>query len=293
VSAPIRAWKGHGTQNDFVVIEDVDGELDLSDGLVRALCDRRAGIGADGVLRVVRTTHVADAPESTLGAEYFMDYRNADASIAEMCGNGLRVFVRHLLDSGLVQTDPGEMVIGTRAGALRARVEPDGQITVDLGPPQFRAQAPPMPAAQPGHVVLMPNPHVVVDVEDTAELDALDLGGPPDVFPPLPSGQNVEFVVEAGDHHLIMRVHERGSGETRSCGTGIAAVVATRLARAPVDDASPWRVDVPGGTCTVRRTEDGHLWLTGPAVIVARIDLDPRWLAANSVPVRQPAAISG
>ena len=145
-----------------------------------------------------------------------MDYRNADASIAEMCGNGLRVFVRHLIDAGLADAGT-ELVIGTRAGALRARVEADDRITVDLGVPQLPAAAPsvlcgPMAMAEPGRVVLMPNPHVVVELSSTAELAGLELADPPRVVPELPTGQNVEFVVPVGERHLLMRVHERGVG---------------------------------------------------------------------------------
>jgi diaminopimelate epimerase len=126
----------------------------------------------------------------------------------------------------------------------------------------------------------MPNPHVVVPVEDEDELATLDLTAPPRVDPPLPDGQNVEFVTRRDRRRLGMRVHERGSGETRSCGTGIcAAVVATATADGSGADGQPWRVDVPGGTCTVTWTRDG-IELTGPAVIVADLDLDERWLEA-------------
>ena len=182
-----------------------------------------------------------------------------------------------------------------RAGALRTRVEADGQITVDLGSPRLpgavsEVRASPMPTARPGSVVFMPNPHVVVNLNSVDELAELDLTRSPAVTPALATGQNVEFVAELGDHYLVMRVHERGSGETRSCGTGIAAVVATRLVD---EDPEPWRVDVPGGTCTVRRSSDGHLWLTGPAIIVGRIELDSRWLEKYRDRDRQPAAISG
>jgi diaminopimelate epimerase len=287
LSAGIPVYKGHGTENDFVLIHDLEGELDLGADLVSALCDRRAGIGGDGVLRIVRTARLPDAPASAADTEFFMDYRNADGSIAEMCGNGLRVFVRYLKESRLTSAD--ELVVGTRAGALAAVVGHDGQITVDLGVPSLLPAAPsvlvePMPSARTGRSVLMPNPHVVIEVEDEEQLRGLDLARLPRVDPALPHGQNIEFVVTAGDHHLIMRVHERGVGETRSCGTGIGAVVAVR---AQAGDPTPWRVDVPGGTCWVRWDADGRIWLTGPAVIVGRIELTPAWLDRHT-----PAAIS-
>jgi diaminopimelate epimerase len=128
----------------------------------------------------------------------------------------------------------------------------------------------------------LPNPHVVVAVADIAALRALDLSRPPAVHPSLPNGQNVEFVVRLGPEHLVMRVHERGVGETRSCGTGIcAAVVATMSADGHTGgNDRVWRVDVPGGSCTVRWLTDGDVLLSGPAVVVAEIELDAEWLAA-------------
>jgi len=125
----------------------------------------------------------------------------------------------------------------------------------------------------------MPNPHVVVDVADLETLAALDLTRPPVVEPARPAGQNVEFVVRAAQRHLVMRVHERGVGETRSCGTGICAVVAAAAtADATTADGVPWRVDVPGGTCEVTWRADGEILLSGPAVLVAEIELDDAWL---------------
>lgn len=279
---PSQVLKGHGTGNDFVIVEDLDGELDLDEDLVRALCDRRTGIGGDGVLRVVRTAVLTGGPVDVAGTEFFMDYRNADGSIAEMCGNGLRVFVRYLDQAGLASAE--DLLIGTRAGPRRARIGSDGRITADLGVPAPLALttsvvAEPMSTPRPGRAVLMPNPHLVVEIDDVDGLAALDLSRPPRVDQPLPDGQNIEFVVVTGDHHLTMRVHERGVGETRSCGTGIGAVVA---ARSTPGDPRSWRVDVPGGTCGVRWSADGHIWLTGPAVIVARFELDPGWLASSS-----------
>ncbi|MCW2528647.1 MAG: Diaminopimelate epimerase [Pseudonocardiales bacterium] len=287
LSADFPVYKGHGTENDFVLIHDLNGELELGADLVSALCDRRAGIGADGVLRVVRTACIADIPAAAFSTEFFMDYRNADGSVAEMCGNGLRVFVRYLQTSGLTSAD--RLVVGTRAGALDAVIGHDGLISVDLGIPELLPAVPsvlvePMMSARAGRSVLMPNPHVVIEVEDERQLRALDLARSPQVDPPLPHGQNIEFVVTAGDHHLLMRVHERGVGETRSCGTGIGAIVAVR---AQAGDPTPWRVDVPGGTCWVRWDADGRIWLTGPAVLVARIELSPAWLDRHT-----PAAIS-
>lgn len=268
--------KGHGTENDFVLLPDPHGTLhaDLTPERVRALCDRRAGIGGDGVLRVVRSGH-ADSS----GAEWFMDYRNADGSISEMCGNGVRVFGRYLATRGLV--DPAVPVpVATRGGikVLRfAEGEPDGEITVDMGPPEVEGDSEVSIVVdgveRSWHAVKvsMGNPHAVAFLEEGASLD--DVG--PLLDPPrhdpedYPHGVNVEFVVRRGPRHVAMRVHERGSGETRSCGTGACAVmVATALA----DDAergTEYQVDLPGGTLRITWTGEDRILMTGPAVIVA------------------------
>jgi diaminopimelate epimerase len=279
----MRALKGHGTQNDFVVLPDLDGVLDLRPEFVRALCDRHAGIGADGVLRVVRSQHHAEAKAVAAEAQFFMDYRNADGSLAEMCGNGLRLFMRYLQRAGLVEHDA---TVATRGGILRVRSGTDGNVSVEMGQPRILADRPVVTVALCAPraalaAVAMPNPHVIVQLEHRDELDALDLSRPPRVVPALPEGQNVEFIVRVDARRLTMRVHERGSGETRSCGTGICAVVvAAAAADGSGPDGSTWQVDVPGGTCTVVWRPDGGIVLSGPAVIVAEIELDEDWLAA-------------
>jgi diaminopimelate epimerase len=215
-------------------------------------------------------------------APFFMDYRNADGSVAEMCGNGIRVFLRYLIATGLVERDAA---VATRGGIRRARTSGDGNVTVHIGLPRVLADRPVATAAfhspLPGVAVELPNPHVVVPVGSVDELAALDLRTPPAVDPAGPNGQNVEFVVRLGPRHLQMRVHERGVGETRSCGTGIcAAAVATAYAEGIGGDGTPWRVDVPGGTCEVVWYPGGEVELTGPAVLVATIDVDPEWLGS-------------
>ncbi len=270
--------KGQGTGNDFVIVSDPDGELELSDAQVAALCDRRFGIGADGILRVVRSSAVAEGapmPE----AEWFMDYRNADGSAAEMCGNGIRVFVHYLHSAGLIVLDGDTKVqIGTRAGVKTLTRSDDG-FEVDLGvwraePDDTLVRAKGLPVARPGQGIDVGNPHVVVALSSAAELDGLDLTVLPVLEPAPPSGANVEFVVPAdplvqgGMGAIRMRVFERGVGETLSCGTGVAAAaLAVRLWAGP---AAPdrWRVDVPGGRLGVRvsRHDDGeHVLLSGPA----------------------------
>jgi diaminopimelate epimerase len=277
----VRVLKGHGTENDFVIVPDLDAALDLSPALTRALCDRHSGIGADGVLRVVRSENDRDAKEMALDAPFFMDYRNADGSVAEMCGNGIRVFMRYLQGAGLVE---GTAAVATRGGIRRVVAESDGDFTVDMGHPLVLADRPvvtaaPLDAAS-GVALGMPNPHVVVFV-DRDRLAALDLSRPPGVDPPGPAGQNVEFVVPIGPRRLLMRVHERGVGETRSCGTGIcAAAVAAALDEGVGADGTDWTVDVPGGTCTVTWDAASGVRLRGPAVLVGEVELADAWLHA-------------
>jgi len=276
----VKLVKGHGTENDFLVLPDLDGAIELTPAMVRALCDRHAGFGADGVLRVVRSQNDPEAQAYAADAPFFMDYRNADGSLAEMCGNGVRVFVRYLQAASLVETDAA---VATRGGIRRARARGGGNVTVHMGLPRFLADRPVATAAPlgpaPGVALEIPNPHVVVAVPDTGALAALDLTTAPAVAPALPHGQNVEFVVRVGERHLAMRVHERGVGETRSCGTGIcAAVVATAEEASTGADGSTWRVDVPGGTCEVVWSADG-VELSGPAVLLGEIDVDDAWLA--------------
>ncbi len=272
----LRWIKGHGTENDFLLVPDPDGSTALAPDLVRALCDRRAGVGADGVIRVVRAAADPAGAAMAGAAEWFMDYRNADGSLAEMCGNGIRVVARYLVDAGLAKA--GELAVATRGGVRTVWVGSGGDVTVDMGAPgpiEVTATVEGLSATP----VSMGNPHLVVPLPDERGLAALDLSRPPRVEPSLPGGQNVEFVVRRGPRALAMRVHERGVGETRSCGTGVcAAVVATALAAGEGRD-EPWTVDVPGGRLTVTWTSPGPVLLTGPAVLVARGELlGPGWL---------------
>jgi diaminopimelate epimerase len=268
--------KGHGTENDFVLLPDPDGTVhgDLAPELVAALCDRRAGIGGDGVMRVVRTEAYDDpAAVAARGvADWFMDYRNSDGSVSEMCGNGVRVFARYLADQQGVDTSR-PLPIGTRAGIKTVVFEADGRVTVDMGPPTLRGETKvgvgerSWPAADIG----MGNPHAV------AFVDSLDDAGPLLESPSYdtsvyPDGVNVEFVVRRGERHVAMRVHERGSGETRSCGTGACAVMVASALADGAGRGTTYRVDVPGGQLDVTWTADDHLLLTGPAVLVAAGD---------------------
>ncbi len=276
-SADYPFLKGHGTENDFVLLPDHDGTVhgELSPDRVRALCDRRAGIGGDGVLRVIRTA-VIDAGRGQ-SAEWFMDYRNADGSLSEMCGNGIRLFGRHLALEGLV--DPaGPVPIGTRDGVKTltfAGGSADGEITVDMGTPKVLeetevwVEVAGIEREWTALHVDMGNPHAVAFVEDLADVGALT--DPPrhndEIYP---DGVNVEFVVRRGPAHVAMRVHERGSGETRSCGTGACAVMVAAALADGAERDTDYRIDLPGGTLTISWTADDRILMTGPAVIVGR-----------------------
>jgi diaminopimelate epimerase len=265
--------KGHGTENDFVLLPDPDGSAHAALGpdTVAALCDRRAGIGGDGVMRVVRTEACDDraAVAARGSAEWFMDYRNSDGSLAEMCGNGVRVFARYLADHQGVDTSR-PLPVGTRAGIRAVLFEEDGQITVDMGEPALLGQTEVGVGGRswPAVDIGMGNPHAVAVVDSLDDAGAL-LEGPSYDTATYPEGVNVEFVVRRGERHVGMRVHERGSGETRSCGTGACAVMVASALADGAGRGTTYRVDVPGGVLRVTWAEDNHVLLTGPAVLVA------------------------
>lgn len=276
--------KGHGTENDFVLLPDLDGELDLTPSQIALLADRQAGIGGDGVIRVVRTAKAAEEDIRALAgeAEWFMDYRNADGSVAQMCGNGTRVFAAWLRREGLV----GEsFAIATRAGLRGIRFEGD-EVVTHMGTWRFVDEA---KAQEQGFDSLvhveeaeeitepysalsldLGNPHTVVALPENVNLNGLRLRRAPMVNPEPPEGSNVEFVRVLGPGRISMRVHERGVGETRSCGTGVcAAAIGTAFWSGDVDAAGEMTVEVPGGTLRVRLLPGREVELAGPAVLVA------------------------
>jgi len=268
--ATFRWLKGHGTENDFLLLPDHEGSAhgELRPELVRELCHRRRGIGADGVLRVVRCSASDDpaaAAAADAGAEWFMDYHNADGSRSQMCGNGIRVFARYLESAGLV--DPAEpAVIGTRDGAKVVLWADNGRLSVDMGVGAVGGEVKIGVGGRswPAVHVDTGNPHAVVFVEALA--DAGPLLASPEYDPAdFPDGVNIEFAVLTGEAAVAMRVFERGVGETCSCGTGACAVALAVAGGRPGEVT----VTTPGGALAVDVGSDGRMELTGPAVLVA------------------------
>ena len=273
--------KGHGTGNDFILVLDEHGQIEISAEQVASMCDRHFGIGADGLIRVTPTAkspEVSHLLEQEPGAQWFMDYRNADGTKAEMCGNGIRVFARYLLDKGLAELTSGSTLpIATRDGIKDLTATQTG-FAVDLGlfkvgDDETLVRARGLSVARPALEVNVGNPHRVVALADKAELESIDLGRAPMLEPEADGGANVEFVVldepliKEGVAGLTMRVHERGVGETLSCGTGIAAA-AIAIRHYAGGEQNYWKVTVPGGQVAVRMfpTEDGeHVSISGPA----------------------------
>ncbi|MEU9354019.1 diaminopimelate epimerase [Streptomyces griseoloalbus] len=292
MSTRIAFLKGHGTENDFVIVPDPENAIDLPPAAVAALCDRRAGIGGDGLLHVVRSAAHPEARHMAAEAEWFMDYRNGDGSIAEMCGNGVRVFARYLQRAGHVSA--GDLAVATRAGVKTVHIAKAvsdsgpaaGDITVGMGKallPEGDVTVSVGERSWPARNVNMGNPHAVAFVDDLAH--AGDLYTPPPFSPAAayPDGVNVEFVVDRGPRRVALRVHERGAGETRSCGTGACAVAVATARRDGVDPGvtgtpATYTVDVPGGTLVITERPDGEIEMTGPAVIVAEGVIETEWL---------------
>jgi diaminopimelate epimerase len=254
------------------------------------LADRHFGVGGDGVIRAVRSANIAEGHDLVVSdpdAEWFMDYRNGDGSTAEMCGNGIRVFVAYLMAEGLVDLTQGDRIaIGTRDGVKDVQVASNGSFRVDLGrwklgdgvvaPASAEISLIGVSGPHESICISVGNPHVVTFVDD-ATLDGINLAQTPSITKPFATDVNLEFVapldplVDDGIGRIRMRVHERGVGWTLSCGTGAAAAaLATRHREGP-GAPSNWRVDVPGGSLGVQifPTEDGeHVSLSGPAELV-------------------------
>jgi len=263
MKTPVIATYGHGTENDFVVIFDPLEELSLSPEQVASMCNRTSGIGADGVIRITR-------PDG----KWFMDYRNADGSLAEMCGNGIRVMARYLVANG--HQGEGLFPIQTRDGAKFLRVPADGDISVNMG--QVNDEGDVVSVAVNDHTysarhISIGNPHAVAfldDLDTVGSLDCAPVVTPASVYP---EGVNVEFVEIESPDTVIMRVHERGSGETRSCGTGTCAVALAATIHTRGRLPARWIIKPPGGTLIVDIDGHSNATLTGPAELIKDYDV--------------------
>ena len=263
--------KMHGLGNDFVVIEALRQPLDLTPERVRQLANRRLGVGCDQVLVVTPPS----GPQADFGYRIF----NPDGGEVEQCGNGARCFARFVRDHGLTEKD--EIRVETRAGLIVPRVEADGQITVDMGPPRFAPAALPFIADREAleyHLdvdgqtltigaVSMGNPHAVLRVEDVGAAPVATLGPRIEAHPRFPRRVNAGFVELVDPRHIRLRVWERGTGETLACGTGACAAVVVGRRWSILEEAVD--VDLPGGRLRIRWDgEGGPVWMTGPAVTV-------------------------
>jgi diaminopimelate epimerase len=288
----VRFTKGHGTQNDFVVLGDVDAELALTPAVVAALCDRRRGLGADGVLRVTTAGAALAArvfdrvPDGVSADDWYMDYRNADGSVAQMCGNGVRVFAHYLRTSGLETRD--EFVVGSLAGprpvVLHGVDATHADVSVDMGKVNLVGSGGKAFEVTVGGrtfdglAIDVGNPHLAcVDPALTPQaLAALDVAAPVSFdHAQFPDGVNVEVLTAPTDGAVSMRVHERGVGETRSCGTGTVAAAVAALSYSGATSGT-LTVRVPGGNVVVTVTE-ATSYLRGPSVLVARGELIEQW----------------
>jgi diaminopimelate epimerase len=271
----MRFVKAHGAGNDFVLLPDLDDRLTLTAGMVRALCARHTGIGADGAIRV------APARPGT-AADVFMDYRNADGSVAEMCGNGIRCVAKYVVDRGIVSGDA--VRVDSRGGVRPVTVTArDGAglvsaVRVDMGAPVV--QDVDLPLAIDGEKVRittlsMGNPHAVVVVDDVDTAPVAVLGPRLERHPRFPGGTNVEFIAVPARDQVVGRIWERGVGETLASGTGGSAMAAAAQALGLADRQVT--VGLPGGDLRIER-DAATLWVTGPAVEVGGGSIDERWL---------------
>ena len=263
MTRPVIGTYGHGTENDFVVVFDPDDELEISETQIASICNRKSGIGADGFIRIIKRD-----------GTWFMDYRNADGSLAEMCGNGIRVMAKYLVTRDL--QPEGIFAIDTRAGIKHLRVPRDGDISVNMGnvtDEMEEVEATNNGQTWSGFNINVGNPHAVVFVDSLEHVGSLEKA--PTVSPAssYPEGVNVEFVEILPNFEAKMRVHERGSGETRSCGTGICAVALAATLKTNGKLPSRWTIYPPGGRLIVDIDGHSNATLTGPAVILEDHDI--------------------
>ncbi|MEJ6761740.1 MAG: diaminopimelate epimerase [Candidatus Planktophila sp.] len=263
MSAPIIASYGHGTENDFLILFNPDESIEILPHQVAAMCSRSSGIGADGFIRIARRED-----------RWFMDYHNADGTIAEMCGNGIRVMAKYLITHG--HQPEGIFAIDTRDGMKHLRVPLEGDISVNMGKvtdEMEEIETTNNSRTWSGYNISVGNPHAVVFVDSLDDVGSLE--NAPLVTPTssYPEGVNVEFVEILKSGEAKMRVHERGSGETRSCGTGTCAVALAAILKSNGSLPARWTIYPPGGRLIVDIDGHSNATLIGPAVIVSEHDI--------------------
>lgn len=266
-SAGVRFVKMHGLGNDFVVVDRRGQVFAPTAGQIRAMADRHTGIGFDQML-------LLDPPESD-GDVAFRIY-NADGHAAEQCGNGIRCVARLFYESSARRRR--EMALESPAGTVRGRVQDDGRVAVEMGEPDFRPAALPFERTEQSlrytieidgasvsfGAVSMGNPHVVIPVASVADAPVGRLGPRLEHHAAFPRGTNVGFLEIVDRRRIRLRVHERGVGETRACGTGASAAAA--VARAWGEIEQQVTVSLPGGDLSIAWPGPGEpLWMTGPA----------------------------
>jgi len=258
------ATYGHGTHNDFLLIFDEADQLLITPAQVAAMCNRTTGIGSDGLIRIIKGDD----------GKWFMDYRNADGSLAEMCGNGIRVMARYLVAKG--HQREGIFAINTRDGLKHLRVPAEDDISVNMGKLYDETEevsAEVNGATYKGFNINVGNPHAVVFMEDLSTLGSLESAPVVSPATSYPEGVNVEFVEIMANHEVKMRVHERGSGETQSCGTGTCAVALAATLKSGESLPSRWVIYPPGGRLVVDIDGHSNATLTGPALLLEDHDV--------------------
>jgi diaminopimelate epimerase len=251
--------KMHGAGNDFVVIDATAEGFDLSRKQIQRLADRHVGVGCDQVL-------VVERPRAA-GADFRYRIFNADGGEVEQCGNGARCFVRFVHDKGL--TRKREIQVETLGGRIVPRLEDDGEVSVDMGPPSFEGaeKLAVNGATVEVEIVSMGNPHAVQVVADVSRAPVATQGPLIEKHPRFPNRVNAGYMQTLGRERIALRVWERGAGETLSCGTGACAAAAAGIRRGLLD--SPVRVDTRGGTLTIAWAGgDNAVWMKGPAQTV-------------------------